>query len=42
MNTSACCKEEEHVNHQQHKNKSVDNEVHPGGTTSPGLSVKMV
>ena len=35
-------KKNEHEKSQQHKTQDVDNRVRPGGTTSPGPSVKMV
>ena len=35
-------KKKEHDKNQQHKTQDVDNEVHPRGTTSSGLGVKMV
>ena len=35
-------KKKEHDKNQQHKRQDVDNGVRPGGTTSPGPSVKIV
>jgi len=41
-NTFACCKEEQHNNHQHMRTKAVDNGVLPRGTMSLSPSVKMV